>query len=586
MRQKMSKGSKKELLLTLQPQYRDASWSAKQKLLDGFIAATGYERKYAITLLNSEVKTTPQKRQRAKRYGDDIRNALLEIWTKAGNRLCSKRLVPILPTLIAKMEEFGHLHLSNDQKTKLATLSAATVDRLLLPERRKQGRGRGTTKPGFLIKKHIPIRTFADWNDAAPGFLEADLVAHCGQSVHGQFLNTLTVTDIATTWTEPTALLRRSEADVLYGLGEVSKSLPFKILGLDTDNGGEFINYALLNWCKENAVTFTRAREYKKNDQAHVEQKNSSVVRRLIGYDRYEGVSSWRTLSALYRVYRLYVNFFQPSQKLLSKSRAGARTYRRYEKAQTPFERVLKSDTISETTKQRLRSEFSCLDPVLLLREIERLQLEFWRMAVTEDASGNKTPEFLDVDRSKFTQLAEVKPRRKRTDKPAVPSTLSGEKRGRKTNLDQVWPDVCQLLKNNPRLTCTQIFDWLNDQHPNKFRKTQTRTIGEKLQRWRNEHYPDSDWGRNKPGKKNPLDDVWTEIQHELEVDPNLTSRKLMAILCERYPGRFRVTQRSTLVGMVKRWRHEHLQTISMVDQNSEITGSPISDAKDHPLLE
>lgn len=593
MRLKMSKSARREVLLSLQPQYRHATWGQKQELLNGFVAATGYDRKYAIGLLNRDVAELPYKRDRRRLYGNDIREALLEIWRKAGNRLCSKRLVAILPVLVAKMEQFGHLQLSEEQKVKVLSISPATIDRLLKPERTKYGRGKSTTKPGYLIKRQIPLRTFADWNDVKPGFLEADCVAHCGESVQGQFLNTLTATDIATTWTETAALLRRSEADVMNALTEIRALLPFPLLGLDTDNGGEFINYTLLDWCKENAITFTRSREYKKNDQAHVEEKNGSVVRRLIGYDRYEGVESWQLLSALYRMTRLYVNFFQPSLKLDRKTRDGARVYRHYEKAQTPFERVLQSSDIPEENKERLRREFDLLDPVLLLSEIERLQIEFWRTAVTanehdiptsKDVSSRPadTPTTID-ELPKGSVPDEPKPRRRRADRSAARRPASGAKKGRKSNLDEVWPEVCLELEGHPSLTRTQIQQRLNERYPGRFRKTQINTIGEKLQQWRILNFPNKVWPKAKPGRKTPIHDLWPEVCKELDMNPTLTARGIMSMLCKRYPDRCKMTQRGTVSAKLNDWRATHIASISIIPAESNLPQTPVMPATQVP---
>jgi hypothetical protein len=218
--------------------------------------------------------------------------------------------------------------------------------------------------------------------------MEADLVAHCGDRSEGAYLNTLVLTDIATGWTECVALLRRSEGDVSGGIHAARQCLPFPLLGLDTDNGGEFINYELLRYCEKERITFTRSRAYRKNDQAHVEEKNGSVVRRLIGYDRYEGTDAWRALTALYRVLRLYVNFFQPSMKLLSRERLGGHTTKHYDKARTPYQRVLESSVISEDQKSRLRVLYHDLDPVLLLQEVEHLQDAFWQYAHRKSSSS------------------------------------------------------------------------------------------------------------------------------------------------------------------------------------------------------
>jgi len=374
--------SRRELLLALRPQYLNAPLGEKKKLLDGLVRATGYDRKYAVTLLSrgsSEKRQGTRKRKR--KYDDAVVDALLVVW-QAANRICSKRLVPFMPSLVEALTRFGHLNISQEVKKQLLSVSPATADRLLKHEKKKYGRGKSTTTAGYLIKKHIPIRTFADWNDVVPGFLEADLVAHCGENVRGPYLNTLTVTDIATGWTELGALMGKGEIDVLQEITEIKESLPFPLLGFDTDNGGEFINYGLVEWCSQNSITFTLSREYKKNDQAHVEEKNGSIVRRLIGYDRYEGIESWQLLSQLYKIARLYINFFQPCLKLLSKERDGARVHKKYDKAKTPYERILSSQTVSEESKLRLRDMFFKLDPVLLLQEIGRLQNELWSTAV------------------------------------------------------------------------------------------------------------------------------------------------------------------------------------------------------------
>lgn len=384
MRPRMSLKLRRELLQALRPDYHEASYSAKKQLLDGFIAATGYDRKYAIKLLNKA--KPPTKRQKRKREFDDAFVIVLkELWI-ASNRICSKRLVPFLPSLVAAMEKFRHIALSEETKRLLEKISPATVDRLLKEERKKYPRARGTTKPGTLLKKHIPVRTFADWNDVEPGFFECDLVAHCGSDVSGQYLNTLTMTDIVTAWTECLALLNKTEIEVMAAICRAIQLLPFPLKGLDTDNGSEFINSSLTQWCVDNQVTFTRSREYKKNDQAHVEEKNGSIVRRFVGYDRFEGDSSKQQLSNLYEVTRLYVNYFQPTQKLLCKQRDGARTVKTYEVAQTPYQRILSMPNLSESTKASLRDEFESLDPVHLLQEIERLQTALWRTAKSPGA--------------------------------------------------------------------------------------------------------------------------------------------------------------------------------------------------------
>jgi len=299
MQKKMSLQSRRELTFCVRERYNQASWKEKIKILDGFITATGFERKYATRVLNrgeSPNLKTAKRGTNSGKYDEAVRQALLTIWY-AANQICSKRLVPFLPELIGSLESCGHLNIPSAVKERLLVISAATVDRLLKVERQTLKHGISTTRPGSLIKKQIQVRMFRDWDNAIPGFVEADLVAHCGDNVGGSFLNTLVLTDIASTWTECLPLLKRGGAEVIGALKAVQNLLPFYLLGLDTDNGSEFINYELLGFCQEQKITFTRSRAYRKNDQAHVEEKNGSIVRKLIGYDRYEGEEAWKALA-------------------------------------------------------------------------------------------------------------------------------------------------------------------------------------------------------------------------------------------------------------------------------------------------
>lgn len=313
----MSLKARQELLHSIAPRYNAAKKNDKQRILDEFTAATGYHRKYAITRLSefpSAVAEPAPKASRSRkvRYGSEIEAILALLWEAAG-RICAKRLVPFLPELIEVMERHGHLALSEETRGQLRSISAATVDRILARVRRaERARGLSTTRSGSLLKKHVSVRTFADWDDLRPGFIEADLVAHCGTSMAGSYLHTLTMTDIATGWTECLALLYRDQDTVLRGLSVGRTRLPFPLLGLDTDNGTEFLNYTLFAYCQREEITFTRSRAYKKNDQCHVEEKNGSVVRRFVGYDRFEGIEPCCVLAALHQTLRLYVNFFQP----------------------------------------------------------------------------------------------------------------------------------------------------------------------------------------------------------------------------------------------------------------------------------
>lgn len=494
---RMSLQSRKELTLQIRERYDKAAWKEKIKILDGFITATGYGRKHAISLLNSTdiaIKALPQaKKVSQSKYGIEVKEALTKVWL-AANQICGKRLVPFLPELVKALESRGHLSLPADVRQRLLTISPATVDRLLKIKRQEVKRGISTTKPGSLLKKQIPIRTFADWNDVTPGFLEADLVAHCGTQTHGAFLNTLVLTDIASGWTEFISLLQRNETNVIVGLTTAQELLPFPWQGLDTDNGNEFINYKLLAFCEERKITFTRSRPYRKNDQAHVEEKNGSIVRRLIGYDRYEGEAAWYALCELYAVLRLYINFFQPSMKLIYKERHGAKVTKRYDKAQTPCQRLLSSLNISKEIKKDLQKQYDNLDPLKLLAELTRLQNQFWQYAWKESK-----PPFPDTHNLGEVSLPALNPcdssllpgqevsstrRYRRTPKPRK-SSSPRTWRTRKDPFEEVWGKLIVDLQFNPQNTAKNLLLPLIEADPHHFNLKQERTLQRRIKEWR-----------------------------------------------------------------------------------------------------
>lgn len=577
MRLKMTVKSRKELLEALRPLYANVSWKEKQSVLDSFVAATGYNRKHAIVLLNGESKSQTVPSRRASKYDSDVSEALIMIW-KASNRICSKRLVPFLPTMIDTLERFGHLVVSTATRAKLLSISHASVDRLLREERKKYSKRKSTTKPGYLLKKHIPVRTYSDWNEVKPGFFEADLVAHGGSSVAGQFLQTLTMTDIATGWTECIALLCKSEYAVLNALNSIVKLLPFALLGFDTDNGSEFINEGVLNWCIVNEVTFTRSREYRKNDQAHVEEKNGSIVRRLVGYDRYEGADSLQLLSKLYATARLYINFFQPSLKLSSKERDGGNVRRRYEKAATPYSRICESSNIDSKTKKRLKQMFESLDPIVLLADLEMQQSCFWSTAVqVQEGPAQKifrkfVSQSADGKGSKKTPTLRRPRRAGRAWTPPLP--YGGEKKGRKTSLDDVWDEVCSELDLNPSMVPRQVMALLEERYPSRFRKSQLSTVSDKLRLWRYQHSLPTEFERLRPGRKSNVEEVWQLALGLLETNPTLSCNALMKELLEKYPDRTNKGQRTSVYERLRIWRIQNAQSTSSAE--NEITGITI----------
>jgi hypothetical protein len=361
--------------------YGRASKKGKGRMLDWFCGLTGYNRCYAARVLRDRGEGTRRRREkksegagRRSKYGPEVLGPLKRVWAIADG-MCGKRLVAIMPETIRKLEQFGEIRLGKDVRALLLQMSASTTDRLLAGERRKmQLKGRSGTKPGSLLKGQIPVRTFSEWNEGAPGFFEVDLVAHEGGNAKGEYIQTLDMVDVFSGWTETRAVKNKAQVWVFEALREVRERLPFPMLGLDSDNGAEFINDELTRYCRQNSITFTRSRPYRKNDSCHVEQKNWHVVRRTVGYHRYETKEQLLTLNQLYQVLRLYTNFFQPNMKLVEKTRQGAKVSKKYDKPQTPFQRLLAFPSLSTEGKYRLAELYETLNPAQLQRDISSLQ--------------------------------------------------------------------------------------------------------------------------------------------------------------------------------------------------------------------
>jgi hypothetical protein len=369
----MGKKSKREYLERIRARYRKALKLAKGVILDEFCEVCGFHRKYAIRLLNQKTKPPARKPGRPSIY-PTILLALKRIWF-ASDQMCSKKLKAALPHWLPFYDaEFEPL--PEPLKAKLTHISAATIDRLLKPVRASAPqRGLSGTRPGTLLKNQIPLHT-DHWDVTRPGFLEADSVAHCGNSLAGNFVWSLTLTDIATGWTENRATWNKGATGVLAQIRDVEAKLPFLILGFDCDNGSEFLNYHLLRYFthgRKQKIQFTRSRPYRKDDNAHVEQKNWTHVRQLLGYQRFDQPRLVNLLNTLYtEAWCPYQNFFCPTQKLLSKQRINAKYVKRYESPKTPFQRLLESDQISRKTKQQLMATYQTLNPFTLKRQIEQ----------------------------------------------------------------------------------------------------------------------------------------------------------------------------------------------------------------------
>jgi len=365
-----------EYLRAIYERYGKAGRKAKKVILNEFCANTGYHRKYAIRLLNGarpEKRRARRERRRGLSYSPETLALLTAVWEAAGYPW-SLRLKALLPLWLPWIRK--HFRVRPEIEKQLLKISPRQMDRRLKAQKtQRRRRIYGRTKPGYLLKHHIPVKTDR-WDVTTPGFTEVDLVSHSGNSASGEFAHTLNVTDIHSTWTESRAVLGRGEEAVQRALNEIATTLPFALLGVDSDNGSEFINWHLKGWCEQKNIQLTRGRPYKKDDNAHIEQKNWTHVRKLLAWDRYDTHEAVAAMNDLYGgELRLWLNLFLPSVKLLKKVRVGSRVRRVYDAARTPFERVrecLQADPEKVAKLEELRKR---LDPFQLSRIIER-QLE------------------------------------------------------------------------------------------------------------------------------------------------------------------------------------------------------------------
>jgi len=386
---KVSMKARKEILGKYTATYRKATKKDKGAILDVVCESTGLSRDRAARLLSSHGKAMPRKTSAGKRgrkrmYGDETVKALKELWIYM-DLACGKRLHEGIGDMLDALIRFGEVRYDDELVSQLKTMSAATMDRLLKKDKEAlRLKGISTTKPGTLLRRDIPIRLGQEWDDAVPGFVEVDLVAHCGWTTAGEYINTLNVTDICTGWTEQAAVINKAQRHVFAGLMDIERRQPFNYLGIDSDNGSEFINHGLHRYCKEKNIVFTRSRAYRKNDNCHVEQKNWLLVRRHIGYGRFEGENALKLLNEYYELLRLHVNFFLPSTKLLDKRRDGARIYKRYEKPLTPYKRIIAEDCISHKTKKALEKTFMAVNPAQLMRDMIRIKSELEKLRMLD----------------------------------------------------------------------------------------------------------------------------------------------------------------------------------------------------------
>ena len=533
-----------ELARSLRRRYQGASSRAKKQILNEFIAVSGYHPKYAIHLLNAvDAAAAPRSgRVRPTIYDDAAKQALIVLW-EASDRVCGKRLKPLLRILVPALERHGHLKLDEAIRRKVLAMSAATIDRLLRAARNAT-RTRKLRRVTPEIRRRITVRTFADWNDPPPGSMEMDLVAHCGDANRGSYVHSLVLTDIASGWTECAPLVVREGSLLVEALERVRVGLPFALQALDVDNGSEFVNETMIQYCLRNGIELTRSRPYRKNDQAWIEQKNGAIVRKLLGYRRFEGIAAAQALARLYGASRLFVNFFQPSFKLAEKHRQGARVTKRYHPPQTPCERLLSDGAVPEAMKMKLREVGDGLDPLQLLEEVRAMQSHLVVLADGGKPQASSThepnlPSFLASLSSAWragevrpTHSAEAKPRYLRRiqnivhphtvaprqvapppqpkvvqmkaqlvtpDRPSSPKPdpeierqceLQRQEFARRHIQRQhaftlIWPLVCRRLEARPNINATELFDELRAQYPGRFHCGQLNAFIRRVRLWR-----------------------------------------------------------------------------------------------------
>ena len=483
MARKVNARTRQDLLKAIRERYRSGTKDEKLRILDEFVAVTGYHRKHAIRLFKAVAITNDSvRRSRLPLYDEAVRGALVVLW-EASDRVCSKRLKPLLPILVSALERHGHLTLDPTVRARVLTVSAATLDRLLAPTRAAVAGQRARRRAMPAVQRKVPVRTFADWKDPAPGDMEADLVSHGGESTAGSFVHTLTLTDVASGWTECVALVVRDGALVVAALEQMRTRMPFPLRGFDTDNGGEFMNETVAAYCAHHGIPCTRSRPYHKNDQAWVEQKNGSVVRRLVGYRRLEGLAAAAALSRLYAASRFFVNFFQPSFKLASKTRLGAKVRKTYHAPETPCAKLLASPAVTDEMKERLRATAAQLDPLRLLEEIRALQHHLAALACGKTPHLPARPDasldgFL-TGLATAWQQGEVRATHRLEPRPAR------DWRTRRDPFETTWPRVVTWLEAEPDRIGRELFERLQAEQAGVFPDGQLRTFQRRVKAWR-----------------------------------------------------------------------------------------------------
>jgi len=480
---KISNNTKQELLNALISRYLQSKKKEKTLIVNEFTSLTGYHRKHVIRLLkkrnhSGEIKVKKINYNRI--YNEAVKEALIIIW-EAADRICSKRLKVALPFYIEALERHNHLKLNDDVKKLLLKISPSTIDRLLYGIRKTNKTKKYRNQPKKVSKK-IQVRTFSDWDEPEVGYMEIDFVVHSGGSMSGNLIHTFVATDICSGWTEFIPLLAREQSLVVEGIDIFRNQLPFDLIGIDSDNDSAFINDSLFNYCEENNLKFTRSRPYRKNDQAWVEQKNGSIIRKFVGYDRFTGIVAGQALANLYYYLRLYINFLQPSFKIREKKRVGAKVKKIYFKPATPVERLLNNPGIKTSIKKRLKMKQQELDPINILHKIRDQQAALSALASPNDPQDIHGKTSLEDFLSKLPQLW----------KSGNPNPIHKKRNDRKRNwrtrqdpFKEVWPTVLIWLQEEPDSTAKELFKRLHKNNPKQFYDGQLRTLQRRIKEWR-----------------------------------------------------------------------------------------------------
>jgi hypothetical protein len=635
MKRKLTHATRAELTNAVRGRYMLAGGKDKRRILEEFVAATGYHEKSAIRVLNSApAAKAPQARQRTPLYDEAAQAAIIVLW-EASDRVCGKRLKALLPVLLPALERNGHLKLNEEIRPKVLSMSASTIDRVLrMPRNATRSRKIRRVEPDS--RRRIKMRTFADWKEPVPGSMEMDLVAHCGEVNRGSYVHSLVLTDVASGWTEAAPIVVREGTLVVETLDRIRAGLPFALRAVDVDNGSEFVNDRLIEYCLSHGIELTRSRPYRKNDQAWIEQKNGAIVRKLLGYRRFEGLAAARAITRLYGASRLFVNFFQPSFKLASKERDGAKVFKRYHPPQTPCERLLQAESIPAAAKSKLRETLLELDPLKLLEEMRAVQAYLAVLADGETPppmtseppnlaafvaslssawhAGEIRPTFSVEAKPRYLRGLQkcsrqstitaptIAPQPTTQTLPAISVKLQEKSqpvyaepgKARIQALGTAWPIVCRRLEALPNINAMQLFEELCIQFPGRFTRKQYKTLLRRVNLWRQDARArgvvigTKTYRRcsDKPRGRRPdiFRDHWAEMGQCLEEQPDQTALELLIEFQARYPGRYSQRQLRTLQKRVRAWRSQAVERL--IAENSNLPAYDFARPNGHPAVD